>query len=303
MILSIFVPYYKLSYFKETLDSLALQTDKRFKVYIGNDDSPENPLPLLNAFKGQFDFLYYKFDKNLGSVSLVKQWERCIDLCDNVSSWIMILGDDDVLGPYVVSEFYNNIERINDLKINVIKYSTIVVNENDNYISKVYKTDEIINSSDAFYNKIIDTSRSSLSEHIFRKSTYQEIGFKEYGMGWHSDDMALLEFSNFKNLFCINTEKVYIRVSDKSISGNNGYSIKKEQASLKFYSDLVNKHLFKFRLNQRNLILRIYESKTISVKGKSILNYFQIFWLYAINGYFMSIFRFTIRFIFLKQKD
>lgn len=301
MQLSIIIPYYKLTFFEDTLNSLDSQTDKRFKVYIGNDASSEDPWVLLKKYEGQFDFEYKRFEKNLGSISLVKQWERCIDLGNN-EPWIMILGDDDVLGVNVVEEFYKNIEVINELKINVIKFSTVVIDENNKEITKVFKNNEITKATNAFYNKLIDQSRSSLSEHIFRKSAYDELGFKEYGLAWHSDDMAWLEFTNFKNLFCINTEKVAIRVSDKSISGTNEYSTKKEQASLKFYSDLVHKHLSQFSFSQRNLILRIYESKNILVKGKSILYYIQLARLYAKNAYFRSVARFTYRYIFKNKK-
>lgn len=37
------VPYYKLCFFEETLQSLSNKTDKGFKVYIGDDASPEDP--------------------------------------------------------------------------------------------------------------------------------------------------------------------------------------------------------------------------------------------------------------------
>ena len=72
--LAIVIPYYKRSFFKETLQSLANQTDKRFKVYIGDDASPENPLDLLEHYKGSFDFEYKRFETNEGATSLVKQW-------------------------------------------------------------------------------------------------------------------------------------------------------------------------------------------------------------------------------------
>lgn len=63
--LAIIIPYYKINFFKETLESLANQTDKRFKVYIGNDASTEDPTDLLNEFKGQIDFEYVAFTNKL----------------------------------------------------------------------------------------------------------------------------------------------------------------------------------------------------------------------------------------------
>ncbi len=100
--LAIVIPYFKLIFFEETLQSLANQTDNRFKVYIGDDASPENPSDLLEKYQGQFDFGYHKFKENLGGVSLVKQWERCIALSQK-EEWIMILGDDDLLDHSIVA--------------------------------------------------------------------------------------------------------------------------------------------------------------------------------------------------------
>jgi hypothetical protein len=48
--LAIIIPYYKLTYFEATLQSLANQSDKRFKVYIGDDASPEDCKHLISNF-------------------------------------------------------------------------------------------------------------------------------------------------------------------------------------------------------------------------------------------------------------
>jgi GT2 family glycosyltransferase len=103
--LAIVIPYFKRTFFEATLQSIANQTDKRFKVYIGDDSSPENPVDLLEHYKGAFDFDYRRFKHNLGGVSLVKQWERCIAMTKE-EEWVMILGDDDVLGTNVVETLH-----------------------------------------------------------------------------------------------------------------------------------------------------------------------------------------------------
>jgi hypothetical protein len=53
--LAIVIPYYKIRFFSY-VTIVAIQTDKRFKVYIGNDASDEDPTQLLEKFKIQFDF-------------------------------------------------------------------------------------------------------------------------------------------------------------------------------------------------------------------------------------------------------
>src|SRR5665647_1577360 len=93
--LAIVIPCYHIKFFDKTLESLSNQTDKRFTVYIGDDNSPNNPEELILKFASGLTLKYVKFEENWGSHSLVKQFERCIDLLQD-EQWIMILGDDDV---------------------------------------------------------------------------------------------------------------------------------------------------------------------------------------------------------------
>ena len=62
--LAIIIPYYKFTFFESTLQSLANQSDKRFKVYIGDDASSENPIDLLGRYQGKVDFKYHRFESS-----------------------------------------------------------------------------------------------------------------------------------------------------------------------------------------------------------------------------------------------
>ena len=134
--IAIIIPFFKINFFEKTLESLAQQTDKRFRVYIGDDASPDSPEKLLEKYQGKFNFTYKKFNDNLGSISLVKQWERCIDMMKD-EEWFMILGDDDVLGDNVVEEFYKNLSEI-EKKAHVVRFSSVLINEKDEPISQEY---------------------------------------------------------------------------------------------------------------------------------------------------------------------
>ena len=288
--IAIIIPFFKINFFEKTLASLAQQIDKRFHVYIGDDASPNAPDELLKKYEGQFNYTYKRFNDNLGGVSLVKQWERCLAMMQD-EEWFMILGDDDVLGEKVVEEFYKKKDRVEKLKINVIKYATVVIDDDDNQITKVFRNKEIMNSSDAFYHKMIDQSRSSLSEHIFRKTTFDKIGFRNYKYAWHTDDMAVLEFSNFGLLFSINDEIVYVRVSTQSISGGKDNNDIKCSISLEFYKDLINLNLKKINYKQKKILIRIYESALLKVNGISLKNLIHLSYLYMKNYIFLDVVR------------
>ncbi len=254
--LAILIPYYKITFLEATLQSLADQSDKRFKVYIGDDNSPENPIILLERFKGLFEFEYHKFEENFGSISLIKQWDRCINLATN-ETWYMILGDDDVLSTTVVSGFYANFNQFNT-KSNVVRYATKLILQNSNTISNLYTHPVWEIATDSFYRKFKKESRSSLSEYIFSKTSYLKYGFYDYPLAWNSDDRAWLDFSDDKPIFTINESSIFVRISALSISGRRDNLLKKNASEIAFYRFLISSKLQHYNKNQRFEILKKY---------------------------------------------
>ena len=255
--LAILIPYYKLTFFEAVLQSLAAQTCQDFKVYIGDDASPEDPKDLLEQFQGKFEFVYYRFENNLGGTSLTKQWERCIALSEN-EPWLMILGDDDVLGENVVEEFYRNLPEIEEVGSNVIRFATQVIDEEGVAISKVFDHPKLEKATDAFWRKFIGETRSSLSEYVFARVAYSKYGFKDYPLGWHSDDRAWLEFADGQPIFSINNTLLYIRMSCTNISGRLDNVENKKIASNYFYEAFADDYLSFFDKKQRlKLIARV----------------------------------------------
>lgn len=272
-LLAIIIPYYKLTFFEDTLQSLANQIDKRFKVYIGDDASPENPIGLIENFKGQFDFIYHRFENNFGSTSLSKQWERCIELSGN-EEWLMILGDDDVLANNVIQNFHTHLLEIKRKRVSVIRFATQIIDGFGNNIDKVHTHPQQEKASESFWRKYEGKSRSSLSEYFFKRNSYLQYGFKDYPLGWYSDDIAWLEFSNFQNIYSINDANVLIRVSEKSISGQSNNHLQKSQAAYMFYYTLSNKYLSHFSKQQRLKCIARVEREYF--KNKSFSLFFKI---------------------------
>ncbi|MBS7231897.1 glycosyltransferase family 2 protein [Flavobacterium psychroterrae] len=271
--IAIVIPYYKLEFFEATLQSLKTQTDKRFKVYIGNDASPENPISLLDKFKDAFEYSYHYFDSNLGGISLVKQWERCIELTDN-EEWIMILGDDDVLSNNVIEQFYNNQEEITNQNINVVRFSTKVINEKGEVFSDKFEHPVLETGQDFLARKFSKKTRSSLSEYLFKKEIVKQKNFRHLPLAWHSDDLAVLEFSMPNFIYSINDAQLLIRVSNLSITGDSSSNGLKNQATFDFvkilfteYSTVLNKFQSKAILNKLEVaffnIPSFYNYKTI----------------------------------------
>jgi len=283
--LAIVIPYYKLTFFEQTLQSLASQTDQRFRVYIGDDASPESPNEVLEKFQQNFDFIYHRFEENLGGTSLTQQWERCITLSSN-EEWIMILGDDDVLGENVVEAFYYDIEGITRVS-NVIRFASMKIDGDGISISKIYSHPRNEKSIDFIFRD----SRSSLSEYVFNKKQIVNIGFKDFPLAWFSDVLAVLEFSDFKEVITINEAVVYIRITDFSISGNQNNLKLKAKATFYFYNYLLTKKSGQFVKNQKiELLLKI--SKCYIYNKKELNYFFKISKIYLINFLFTGYFGF-----------
>jgi len=283
-VLAIIIPYYKLTFFEATLQSLANQTDKRFKVYIGDDASLENPSALLEKYYGKFDFIYHRFVENLGSISLTKQWERCIELSGN-EKWLMILGDDDVLSDNVVEEFFRQNEKFQST-CNVVRYATVILNEQNNSKSNIFEHPILEYGLEYFIRKIKGGTRNSMSEFIFRKEAYSKFKFVNYPSAFYSDDRAILDFSNEKPIYTINNAIVFVRISDYSISGgqNSKDLIKAEFYFLKHIYDSKFQYLKK---TDKLLILNHLENALNKNKVKNIYLWFQVYLSYLL--YFDSI--------------
>ena len=275
--LAIVIPYYKIDFFEETLRSVSAQTDTRFRLYIGNDASPNDPLPLIQKYFRDEDFQYFNYEENVGGQNLAMQWERILE---NVTEeWFQILGDDDLIPNNFVEEFYKNIDEVDSKKINVIKYAQAHMDEQGTIYTDNTEHDQIIDYTDIWTDLFIKKSRSSLSEYIFRYETFEKIRFKKYPLAWHSDDMAILEFSDFKQMFFISNAGLSIRISSKSISGNTSNvenNHLKESANLRFYEDIL-KHFKQLPREKIEPLMKIYLAKCWNQKVSANINFIAMY--------------------------
>lgn len=294
--LAVIIPYYKLTFFEATLNSLAAQKDQRFIVYIGDDASPENPAQLLEKYSGTFNFKYHRFLENLGGISLVQQWERCIALVED-EEWIMILGDDDVISANIVDEFNNNVDNELCKRIDVIRFASLKIDSNGDMISKVYDHPTLEKSSDFLFRR----TRSSLSEYIFKADIIEKVGFKDFPLGWHSDVLAVLEFSRFDTILSINNAVVSVRISNQSISGSKKNLHLKDKASFLFYYYLVSKKS-KFFSEEQNKKLFERLSKSYLNDKRNIMYFLKISSLYIYKFRWGQYFSFLKNIYFKLQK-
>lgn len=297
--LAIIIPYYKLAFFEATLQSLSAQTCQNFKVYIGDDASPERPSDLLEKYKRQFDFVYHRFETNLGGTSLTKQWERCIALSGN-EEWLMILGDDDVLGEHVVEAFYEVLCKINTHQYQVMRFATKIINADGDSISRIYTHPILEKATDFLHRKLMGQTRSSLSEYVFNKHKLFETGFYDFPLAWYSDEMAILQCSNFGNIYTINNALVYIRLSSFSISGDNSNNDKKIKARLNFCTLLMEQCSTHFSVAQKIKIISYIEFDFYLNRNRKLFQ--KLFFWYLTKTNLLQFLKFIRRAFYINRK-
>ncbi|SHL54194.1 glycosyltransferase family A protein [Flavobacterium xanthum] len=294
--LAIVIPYYKLSFFEETLQSLANQTDKRFKVYIGDDASLKNPSNLIEKYRGQFDFVYHRFESNLGGISLVKQWERCIAMIGE-EEWIMILGDDDYLDSTVVNSWHKHYDAFYN-KSNVVRFASKAVDMRLNgFISDSFTHPLWENATDSYYRRFKGQTRSSLSEYVFSKESFLKYGFRDFPLAWHSDDAAWLDFSNDKLIYTICESNIFVRHSDECISGSKENQDLKSIASENFCTQCIYTKLPLFVREQRKDLLMYYETSIKNNRKLKFNEWYKLMYFYTLNFQFIQLLKCFRRFI------
>ncbi|MFI1745817.1 glycosyltransferase [Thalassobellus sediminis] len=293
--LAIVIPYYKYMFLEATLLSLKNQTNKQFTVYIGDDASTESPNGLLEKYKGAFTYYYKRFNSNLGGTSLVKQWERCINMVKD-EEWVMILGDDDTISNNFVEAFYKHIDEINQFKINVVRYSSLVVDSRGKHISKKYEHPKLETPTGFLIRKFKGGTRSSLSEYIFKKEKVDAIKFKNFPLAWSSDTLAIVEFSEGKNIFTINEALMYFRLSDINITGKSD-SIEKNEAWFEFYTYLLKQYGKQYPKELVNMLFDRLEKVQCNNK-KTPKRWLKLFSLYI---QFLQFSRFLSLFVKIKK--
>lgn len=238
--LAIVIPYYKIDFFEESIKSVALQTNKNFTLYIGNDASPDNPVPTIEKYLKKEDYQYFNYPDNLGGKNLALQWERILGHVKE--EWFQILGDDDMIAENFVEEFYRLIPDLEKQKITAVKFKHEWIDENNKHLETFDYETNLLNSVEFIIKKYKGTIKSSLSENIFKTKMYHKYHFEKIPLAWGTDDIALLTFSGYKDILYVRSSKVQVRISGSSISGNETIDAQKSIAYNYFRENIIINH-------------------------------------------------------------
>lgn len=217
-LIAIIIPAYKATFLGRTLNSILCQTDKRFRVYVGDDCSPYDIEGIVREYKEKLPLTYRRFKTNLGSRDLVAQWERCIAMSDN-EPYIWLFSDDDEMDPRCVEIFLKQPQEIRDHAIT--HFNIDVIDPQDKLMMSPSSYPYRISAEDFLHLKLTGKIISYVVEFIFPRRIYNEVkGFKNFDLAWGSDFVTWIDMACCASDGIITPEgaKVRWRSSDENIS-------------------------------------------------------------------------------------
>lgn len=215
--LAIVIPAYKEVYFEKALLSLAKQTSKNFIVYVGDDCSPYNLKGICDKFEHSLDIRYTRFADNLGSVDLVAQWKRCVQLTGS-EEWLWLFSDDDIAGENCVESFLKQ-KNADNGRLDVYRFNTIVIDAQDKVIG-VPQTGPAYESSEEMAYYLLQGKRgNTMPDHVFSRKVYvQNGGFVNTYYAQAADWATSILFSKENGIGIVSNANLYWRFSGSNVS-------------------------------------------------------------------------------------
>lgn len=225
--LAIVIPAYKSAFLEQALESIACQSDKNFRLYIGDDCSQQKLEEIVAKYQNRIDLVYHRFENNLGGHDLVAQWERCIAMTEG-EPYIWLFSDDDVVDSDCVTRF--NLLPVDIKENSIIHFDVRVIDENSNLVEECPTFPAKLNAESYLNEKLHGNIVSYVVEFIFPRKIYEDVGgFQNFDLAWGSDFMTWIKMaakaSNGIVTISDSSSKVNWRKSGENISPNKSREI------------------------------------------------------------------------------
>jgi len=230
-LVSIAIPAYKRAYLKEAIASALSQDYINIELVIVNDCSPQD----IDAVVEQYDdsrIRYYKNEENLGSKSIVLNWNKCLSLAHG--EFIILLCDDDVLLPNFVSSLlrlankYPSCNVFHARKINMLEDGS----QEESPLWPEFET------FDVFLSKALNKERHhTVTEFMYRTEHVQKKGYVNFPVGFYSDRASVMDFCKQGGIASSSDCLVKFRFSSEHITSSPSpvYSLGKAKAALDYW--------------------------------------------------------------------
>lgn len=297
--LAIVIPAYKATFLRAALDSIAAQTCKDFRLYIGDDCSPQDLGTIIDAYRDRIALVYHRFDSNLGGTDLVAQWERCIAMSKE-EPYIWLFSDDDVMELNCVEDLLKQIEATKGA-YDLYHFDVNEINDKGEVTKSLPEYPQVLGAYDFYKGKSSGQYRSYVVENVFSRKVFEQSGgFKNFDLAWGSDVATWCIFCGEKGMWKIPNTKVCWRRSGQNITPDKSRVISERKLmaecafldwSFSFFQNesdiyLVNRDIFIRKMLQykkrvdRNIFRRAF-STFFRTHGHNRDRIFILFFIYS----------------------
>ena len=266
---SVIVPVYNVEkYLGKCLESIVTQTLKNIEIIVVNDGSTDESQKIVDEYVKKYPDLVKSCVKENGGLSDARNY----GLEKANGDYICFVDSDD----YIDTSLFENLEKYISLKIEMIKYKMVKVDENYNELEKIDgPIFENLKGEDAFntlYGTDIMLQPAWL--YLYKKSFLQENNFK-YPVGKFHEDFATtaLLMLKAKSVSSTNIYGYYYYQSNESITrGNDDEKKLKRAMDMLEHYDTMEEEIKDIKVSDKtkenvkayytnNIILKVEELK------------------------------------------
>jgi glycosyltransferase involved in cell wall biosynthesis len=239
--IAIVIPAYKPDFLTATLQSIAQQRQKNFRVYVGDDDSPANLQVICQPFSQQFDLQYVRFETNWGQTNLVGHWNRCVQLTSE--PWVWLFSDDDLMEPACTARLQQAIDQpgtgaeVFHFNVTKIDGSGAVLAQLPDFAPQL--------SARAFALARLQFALESFApDFVFSRAAFDRLGgFVDFPLAWCSDDASWVAMADSRGICTLDGPRVHWRLSGQNISAKSPAAQAKMFEALVHYLAWLHRHL------------------------------------------------------------
>jgi hypothetical protein len=176
---------------------------------------------------GARPFVFKRFDKNLGGISLPGHWNRCVALSNE--PWVWLFSDDDLMDDNCVAAFCKFLETGGD-DADILRFDGWIVDE----ASRIVGLHSLHLDQETWlefaYGFLMDWRPMFMQQHVFRRRAFDEAGgFLDLPLAWATDDAAVIAFGRKNPIRRIPGARVSWRSSRQNITPDGSLKMRKEK--------------------------------------------------------------------------
>ena len=198
------------------LESIALQSDQAFTLYVGDDASPHDLAALCAPFAQRLRLNYVRFERNLGQTDLVAHWTRCIEL--SREPWVWLFSDDDVMDPECVGTLLDRIAGC-PADADLFHFDVVQIDADGRDLRAAPPFPEEMSAMHFALARMERRISSYAPDYVFSRAAMQRVGgFQAFPVAWCSDDATWIKLAHRGGIQAVRGPKVRWRISSQNVS-------------------------------------------------------------------------------------